>query len=822
MGIVNIYIFDPEIQCTESKNDNIRIYIENAESEFNVLVPKTLPGHCIFVAPPSSLSAKLLLLENAAKRSNYKIITIDQNIRFIHGDYKIDRSKFGQKKNFEKLKEVISKEFDAETHDAIFGESPLLEYVSVFDKIFNDQTNDQDAITTYGTLPLIDKDEGTAPQTLGCKPWQHLEICKFQTPINLFKKYPNKTFENESIRFGNRLIIEMEDEGSDRSNAYLILSPGNAPLWEETILSIAHPDRTWASAQIEGCCKDFCYIDIKNVPKDAYEDLIKWFKNNFLIGNRTLLGWRTHMFRAYEGAIQRADEDSEGNKDKNGFFGENKSSYFFSHVKESLQKVITSYDIKNEDGEELTLCNKRNHTLSAEIKSIRQHSYKNNDNSIDIVEWGFHHENNTNIKTADDLLEWNAGCRYLYSPYISEDKKECFTISYAGETLTVGEAEEESTSETGWWKQFFSQHFKNEQNAKPLWDERALVFSSCVFEGNEPEIASAKEAWKIWLHRFAMVDPAGAYWMYGAEFSKEELHKSLYERFAGFGSYYASTSHSFCYAGFGEKFALLEVHKKHMPNKYYYIFLLAQIYRATLAMFDNKVSQQQLIATPNESDLEPEKEVRNAYVDFTNKHWFPVISSTEQGKELNERIWERTSLQNGFDVIDHQLSNFDEARERIDAKNERISKARNERIKDVIQWLGMPFVIFLGIMSLSDKEQNGISSFHSLAQYLKCNLADTSFLFLPKGFMSLDLVFFSVAFIATLILSLSMSVFDNKKGFLEPIRKSPWKYAGILFVSLFAGCIIAQAFLKDKKECADLFNPVETHDTKEKQIHNGK
>lgn len=161
---------------------------------------------------------------------------------------------------------------------------------------------------------------------------------------------------------------------------------------------------------------------------------------------------------------------------------------------------------------------------------------------------------------------------------------------------------------------------------------RARVVTSVVAAGGQPTLPAGRAAMEVMLARLQTVDEYDVEHFSDATFANRELAAGHYTRFAGRGSHFLASNHSFAFLGYGW-YPLVHIHKKHMPLLYLRMFLLTVFYTAILQRFARQLGGE--AADPgNFARADDTRRLRRKYLQFANRLWFDTVTSEIQGVEL--------------------------------------------------------------------------------------------------------------------------------------------------------------------------------------------
>lgn len=185
------------------------------------------------------------------------------------------------------------------------------------------------------------------------------------------------------------------------------------------------------------------------------------------------------------------------------------------------------------------------------------------------------------------------------------------------------------------------QYLEDFDSITHLLDNRARGFVSLCLEGDAPP-CWADEFHAPLRHRLAELDPFGAGFDYDFGFSKADLPKQTYNRFAGFGTYYLTNTHNFAALTYGS-FGYEEIHKKHMPEIYRFMWVFTLL-RLT-GQFELNRQLNNIKRDGVENAYDEIVSVKSKILDF-GQLYMPKLMSTEvQGQELWEHIQRQTEIE---------------------------------------------------------------------------------------------------------------------------------------------------------------------------------
>ncbi len=182
------------------------------------------------------------------------------------------------------------------------------------------------------------------------------------------------------------------------------------------------------------------------------------------------------------------------------------------------------------------------------------------------------------------------------------------------------------------------------QEFEAVLDERMLVYSyACLDPASVPAGFVHSEAYKIFLSRFLFVDLDGDSYRYDPEFTRKQLKRRLYCRWAHSGTYYGFTSYSNITATVGtfdcDEHTLREgflIHRM-FASRYYLMALIALFYRATLLDFAERTA---LVSKRIYRDWEDGKlskpnarivtDLRAEFLHFSNYWYFDELANKDE------------------------------------------------------------------------------------------------------------------------------------------------------------------------------------------------
>jgi hypothetical protein len=185
------------------------------------------------------------------------------------------------------------------------------------------------------------------------------------------------------------------------------------------------------------------------------------------------------------------------------------------------------------------------------------------------------------------------------------------------------------------------------QEYEPVLDERMIV---CTYFAVDPETSSPgflqSDDYQALLSRFLYVDRDGQGFRYDPEFTRAQMDRQLYRRWAHQGTYYGFTSYSSITATVGtfdcDEHQLREgflVHRM-FNTRYYLMTLVALFYRATLLDFSERTA---LVSKQLHQDQEDRRfsvenvslasELRGDFLHFSNYWHFQELANKDEENE---------------------------------------------------------------------------------------------------------------------------------------------------------------------------------------------
>jgi len=182
------------------------------------------------------------------------------------------------------------------------------------------------------------------------------------------------------------------------------------------------------------------------------------------------------------------------------------------------------------------------------------------------------------------------------------------------------------------------------QEFEPVRDERMLLYTyACVDPSTVPEDFVHSDAYQVFLSRLLYIDLHGESYRYDPDFTRDQIGRHMYRRWAHLGTYYGFTSYSNITATVGvsdcDQHALREgflIHRM-FRSRYYLMALIALVYRATLLDFAERTA---LVSRRIYRDWEDGKlskgnvriasDLRAEFLHFSNYWYFDELANKEE------------------------------------------------------------------------------------------------------------------------------------------------------------------------------------------------
>ncbi|TNE65429.1 MAG: hypothetical protein EP335_05795 [Alphaproteobacteria bacterium] len=392
---------------------------------------------------------------------------------------------------------------------------------------------------------------------------------------------------------------------------------------------------------------------ISNAPA-AILNFCDFLLNNFLLGARPVVAWRTHFMqplwlvpdadfsldRLRKAAHAAITENTQGVKVQD--IGD--ASYFMRHLR---QQLGASWREGGSDPQspslvslEITLSGNladlayvldwpKGHVRQVQkVEHVRLHLFYND---TICLEWGVGYKapevsagagslcmcllSGGASQSLASMIDYNAKARYLYSEFeYSEDEvqdkghyrlelhqgdKELAGFLFGCESATSDERPRHVLRKL---VELALGSIVGEAEAggyanrvQYLGDARARVATSVVLEGERPTLPGATARLDAVLDRLREVDGFGGGFNYDEDFARALLEQNRYRRHEQFGSYFVASDHAFAYLGFAggrrtKSYAYDVIHLRQMNGVYLRMALLAQLYTAVLQVYSCKIS----------------------------------------------------------------------------------------------------------------------------------------------------------------------------------------------------------------------------------------
>lgn len=286
------------------------------------------------------------------------------------------------------------------------------------------------------------------------------------------------------------------------------------------------------------------------------------------------------------------------------------------------------------------------------------------------------------LRTVARVLDFNRACRHTGSPYRNPDDSVLVDLLDADGrslgALRFGEAVTEGID--GWFAALLAGLGEAVTLTEPrlVFDERARVVSGLAVAGGAPETEAGQTQLRVTLARLRGIDDYDARHFYDPAFAEAELSAGWYRRFAGPGTHYLVSDHSFtvyAHGWFAPRFILPD----HLPNLYRRLFLIALLYAATLNRFAQDASEASLHPIPEQRQRF--RRLLTAFVRFANGLWFETVSSQVQGQELFALIREAQPIRADYAEVKAEI-------ERTDALMAAIKEEEDRQETKLIEGVG--------------------------------------------------------------------------------------------------------------------------------------
>jgi hypothetical protein len=185
------------------------------------------------------------------------------------------------------------------------------------------------------------------------------------------------------------------------------------------------------------------------------------------------------------------------------------------------------------------------------------------------------------------------------------------------------------------------------QEFEPILDERMIVYTyTAIDPASAPEGFVESEAYQVLLSRILYVDRDGDDYRYHPTFTKAEMHRQVYRRWAHQGTYYGFTSYSAITCTMGvfdcDEHQLREgflVHRM-FTTRYYLMALVTLFYRATLLDFAERTAlvSRRLFRDKEDGKISTENirltdHLRSEFLHFSNYWYFDELANKDEENE---------------------------------------------------------------------------------------------------------------------------------------------------------------------------------------------
>ncbi len=182
------------------------------------------------------------------------------------------------------------------------------------------------------------------------------------------------------------------------------------------------------------------------------------------------------------------------------------------------------------------------------------------------------------------------------------------------------------------------------QEFEPVLDERMLVYSyACVDPASVVGDYQNSEAYRVFLSRLLYVDLDGETYRYDPDFTRDQMGRQLYRRWAHQGTYYGCTSYSNVTATIGtfdcDQHALREgflVHRM-FHTRYYLMMIIALFYRATLldfaersALVSKRIFRDWEDGKLSKGNVRIAADLRAEFLHFSNYWYFDELANKDE------------------------------------------------------------------------------------------------------------------------------------------------------------------------------------------------
>lgn len=231
---------------------------------------------------------------------------------------------------------------------------------------------------------------------------------------------------------------------------------------------------------------------------------------------------------------------------------------------------------------------------------------------------------------------------------------------------------------------------------EPVLDERMIVYTYAALDpASLPPDYIHSEDYQTLLSRFLYVDRGGQGYRYEAEFTRGEMQRQIYRRWAHQGTYYGFTSYSNITVALGnfdcDEHVLREgflVHRM-FTTRYYLMSLVALFYRATLLDFAERTAlvSKQLFVDMEDGRLTLDEmrlanDLRSEFLHFSNYWFFDELANKDEETEHFE-------IQCREYRIGSTKAEVEEEIEKLDASLHTFAQLRNTEAVNRLAMLSM-------------------------------------------------------------------------------------------------------------------------------------
>ncbi len=311
--------------------------------------------------------------------------------------------------------------------------------------------------------------------------------------------------------------------------------------------------------------------------------------------------------------------------------------------------------------------------------------------------------------SAADALWINESLRKVY-PSSGRQLREARSCSHMAVVLERDGKEEtiaEERFETGEIKGFHPPlsktltallYFANYDRLElePVLDERMIVYTYAALDpASLPADYIHSEAYQVLLSRFLYVDRIGDAYRYESDFTRGQMQKHLYRRWAHQGTYYGFTSYSNITIALGnfdcDEHVLREgflIHRM-FDTRYYLMAMVALFYRATLLDFAERtaiVSKQLFLDQEDDrltlDEMRLANRLRAEFLHFSNYWFFDELANKDEETE-------HFDLQCRQYRIGPTKKEVEEEIEKLDASLQTFAQLRNTEAVNRLAMLSM-------------------------------------------------------------------------------------------------------------------------------------